>query len=276
MFTSVNLPAAPRSGRARDVRRTPLALLAVLATLLAAVFGLGAPAQAAGLGTSYFWTYTTPGTFSFNGLLPGVQAYANGTDVGGARAMTLVVRDTVADGKCANVWVYRYTTGYIAQLQICGNGTEKQLQIPATVGQLLIHVFRTPVGSTDSDRSLLMLMPDSSVDTAVRSTGTGVFLNYVSATAYNYKLVRPGVLASGGANDIGDDISFSGQLTHSGPVGSCAKVEATLLDPPTLAQTCAAGAVVNYFDLVSSTSQISACGRAPGSALYRCLYMFQA
>ncbi len=203
--------SAGTSESRRGVLRVRLHRVAVAgAASVAAIAAVLLPASAAnaaanGTGWSASWDYYTDTSFTYGATLPGVSLVGFGVDGNGTRSsVAAALQDTARDGYCARA--YMIGGGNESIQTVCDGQASRSISLPNFTGGLAVVIARILPDGTFK-QSNLVVIPDSSGDPTLRTTGTGVSWQYTSMSNFSFEVRRPGV----------DLVGFGGATTSANP-----------------------------------------------------------
>ncbi|HLL66750.1 MAG TPA: hypothetical protein VK453_13580 [Micromonosporaceae bacterium] len=237
-------------GRFRRLVRSGTTFLGALALAVVALALPASPAHAlpSGAAWSGSWDYYTPDLYQFTGTLPGLEFYGWGSDVNGTRSAQGSVRDTADDGRCARLVLFATGSGYVADVTACGQGRNEGFNTGPFTGNLIIMVRRILPATGAQDKYFHLVIPDSASDPGMRATATGTKWSYYTDTAFQYRVIRPGVKIEGfGWHQTGDLRSVTGAVYNTGSSQSCATGGASgSSGTPASATTCGTGTSASF------------------------------
>jgi hypothetical protein len=160
----------------------------------AAVLLPAAAAHASGNGTGWssYWSYYTDTSFKFGGTLPGVSLDGFGYDGNGTRqSVNAVLQDTARDGLCARA-IATNANGIAFDGTVCDGQPPKYFYPAQFRSSLAFYLVQAqPNGTVKTVNATVV--PDSTPDPTLRTTGTGVSWSYYAPFNFQFDVHRRGV-----------------------------------------------------------------------------------
>ncbi|HEY7223406.1 MAG TPA: hypothetical protein VH561_07345 [Micromonosporaceae bacterium] len=216
----------------------------VFAAAAAASVVAAGPAEAIVIPSYGFsWHYDSPTSFAYQAWLPGVALNGTGTDSGTSRTTLGTLTDKLVDGNCAVALGSGDNDVGLFSKQVCDAQPAATFAIRAFTGALTFKLCWEPASPPPYGLCIVIKIPSSVGDSALRTTGTGASWTYAPiASWYAFSLTRPGVHVFGNAYDSNPvAVPLSGAVQNTSSGWTCATASAVHLNEDVNASVCAAG-----------------------------------